>query len=59
MNAQILKELKHMKDQINDAIRRLDNLNAVQHEDNATQIADLQDLAINAEYDATLAELGL
>lgn len=48
-----------MKEQINDAIQRLDRFSGNNHKENADQIADLQELVVDEAYTETLNDLGL
>lgn len=59
MTKEIVKALKAMQESINDAIKRLDHLNGIQHTDNADQISDLQDLVLEEEYEKVLEDLDI
>ncbi len=59
MTNEIVKALKAMQESINDAIKRLDHLNGIQHTDNADQISDLQDLVLEEEYEKVLEDLDI
>lgn len=59
MTNEIVKALKAMQESINDAIKRLDHLNGIQHTDNADQISDLQDLVLEEEYQKVLEDLDI
>ena len=59
MTKEIVKALKAMQESINDAIKRLDHLNGIQHTDNADQISDLQDLVLEDEYEKVLKDLDI
>ena len=58
-NMQLQKTLTRMKEQINDAIQRLDRFSGNNHKENADQIADLQELVVDEAYTETLNDLGL
>lgn len=59
MTNSLLRMLTAMQNQINDAIRRVDNFGVNNHQDNAEQISDLQDMVIEQVYEKTLEDLDL